>query len=243
MKMTTCWRHWAPSLTACCALAVFVGDAHAEANLAGIWKIASPQQSFKPEGGTIPFTEMGKTAYEENKQHRDKGEYEEYDYTLSRCSSPGTPRIMLTPQRFEIFQRPNLIMIAFEWNRVRRQILLPGLPPQEDRLASSSAKLVGSMMGTSQGHWEGDTLVVNTSMFSEETLVDDLVPHGYDMKVTERIHLKDANTLEDRLTIEDPEYFTKPWQTVVTYKRQPMAIIPEDVCLDRLLGPPPLATK
>ena len=75
---------------------------------------------------------------------------------------------------------------------------------------------------------------MTTEGFPDNTLVDDLVPHGYDMKLTERIRLRDQDTLEDRITIEDPEYFTKPWQTVVTYKRQPDEAFPESVCLDSL---------
>jgi hypothetical protein len=43
----------------------------------------------------------------------------------------------------------------------------------------------------------------------------------------------DTDTLEDRITIEDPAYFKRPWDSVVTYKRQPAALFPEDVCLDR----------
>jgi hypothetical protein len=69
------------------------------------------------------------------------------------------------------------------------------------------------------------------------------VPHGFGLKVVERLTLKDADTLEDRITIEDPEYFTKAWSTVLTYKRQPDAIFPEDVCLDRVFGKPPLPTQ
>jgi hypothetical protein len=83
------------------------------------------------------------------------------------------------------------------------------------------------------GHWEGDTGGVSEG-FIDNTLIDELVPHGYDMKVTERIRLRDSDTLENRITIEDPEYFTRPWSTVVVYKRQPEAAFREDVCLDRL---------
>lgn len=244
MKLIRCspWR--ARGMAALCLIGGFyASSATAAANFEGIWKISTPQASFKPEGGAIRFTELGKEVYENNKRYQAQGQYDEYDQMQSRCAAPGTPRIMLTPQRFQVFQRPEIIMIAFEWNRARRVITLPGLSTQEDRLAASSASLVGTMMGTSRGHWEGDTLIVNTDMFSEQTLIDDLVPHGYDMKVTERIRLKNANTLENRITVEDPEYFSQPWQTVLTYKRQPEAVIPEDVCLDRLLGPPPLATK
>jgi hypothetical protein len=78
---------------------------------------------------------------------------------------------------------------------------------------------------------------------SDRTLIDDLVPHGFDLKVTERFRLVDADTLEDRLTIEDPEYFSKPWDAVVTYRRAPDAIFAEDICLDRISAKQPAFAK
>jgi hypothetical protein len=59
------------------------------------------------------------------------------------------------------------------------------------------------------------------------------VPHTLDLKVTEHLRLLDPETLEDRITIADPAYFKRPWDAAVTYKRQPAALFPEDVCLDR----------
>jgi len=136
------------------------------------------------------------------------------------------------------------MMMAFEWNRVRRAIGMPGLPPQISLFgAAEDAKLVGTKMGTSRARWDGNSLVIETKDVSDTTLLDDLVPHGFDMTVTERLSLKDADTLEDRITIQDPATFTKPLETVVTYKRQPDAIFPEDVCLDRVFGKPALPTK
>jgi len=76
--------------------------------------------------------------------------------------------------------------------------------------------------------------VAETTNLSDRTLLDDLVPHTQDMKVTERLRLLDPDTLEDRITIDDPVYFTRPWDAVLTYKRQPAALFPEDACLDRL---------
>lgn len=211
-------------------------------NLVGFWKISAPQSSFKPEGGEIPFTDIGRKRYLENKRLRDAGEYDEYDRMTSRCASPGLPRIMLTSERFQIFQQPHLVMFAFEWNRNRRVITLPGLTAQRSQGPGGAAEIVGSAMGKSEGRWDGDTLVVTTDKFMETTLIDDLVPHGYDLKVTERMRLKNRDTLEVRIMIEDPEYFTRPWHTMVSYRRQPEAILREEVCLDGLLGPAPLPT-
>lgn len=222
-------------LAACLPSVLSAADADG-AKIAGTWKISAPQSSFKPEGGGIPFTREGRRRYEANKRHRAKGEYDEYDYSMSRCSSPGMPRMMLTPDRFRIYIRPGYVQFSFEWNRLIRQIAMPDLWTQQEAAISleDSPRTFGSVRGDSKGHWEGDTLVVSTDNFTDKTLIDALVPHGLELKVTERIRLKDIDTLENTLTIEDPEYFTRPWRTVVTYKRHVDELFPEDLCLDRL---------
>ncbi|EIZ79118.1 hypothetical protein WSK_2305 [Novosphingobium sp. Rr 2-17] len=196
------------------------------ANLEGIWKAASPSASLKPVSGPIPFTDAGRKLYERNKGLKARKDYDAYDIATSRCSTPGIPRLMLTGQRFKLWQQQGVVTFDFEWNRAIRQIDARGAPTE--------APAVPNMTGVSKGHWEGDTLVALTTDVSERTLIDDLVPHTIDMKVTERLRLLDANTLEDRVTIEDPTLFTKPWEAVITYKRQPDAAFPEDVCMDRL---------
>jgi hypothetical protein len=199
-------------------------------NLEGVWKIVAPTTTLKPISGSVPFTAQGRKQYEDNKRLKAKGAYDDYDITLSRCNSPGTPRLMLTPERFKIWQRFGVLTFDFEWNRALRQIDASGLPPKADPLGRG---LVPTMNGTSKGHWEGNTLVAETTNLSDRTLLDDLVPHTQDMKVIEHLRLVDPDTLEDRITIEDPAYFKRPWDAVVTYKRQPPALFPEDVCLDR----------
>ena len=200
-------------------------------NLEGVWKIVAPTKTLKPVSGSVPFTAQGRKQYEENKRLQAKGDYDDYDITLSRCNSPGVPRLMLTPERFKIWQQLGVVTFDFEWNRALRQIDASGMPPKPDMLGRG---LVPTMTGTSKGHWEGDTLVAETTNISDRTLLDDLVPHTQDMKLTERLRLVDADTLEDRITIDDAAYFRRPWDAVVTYKRQPAALFSEDVCLDRL---------
>jgi hypothetical protein len=205
-------------------------------NLEGTWKITAVQDSFKPEGGSVPFTQKGRKRYQDNKRSLAQRNYDDFDYMTARCASPGLPRLMLTPDRFRIWQRDGLTLFQFEWNRLFRQIDMGGLIPQFNMSGANAGDdaAVGRAVPISKGHWEGETLVVTTEGFNETTLVDNLVPHGYDLKLTERIRLKNADTLEDRITIEDPEFFTKPWETVVTYRRQADAAFPEKVCLDTL---------
>lgn len=203
----------------------------AAAKFEGVWKVAKPTSTLKPVSGEVPFTAEGQARYDENKKLRAQGKIDDYDITKSRCSTPGVPRLMLTPQRFKIWIRLNIATFDFEWNRALRQIDMRGW--------TRETPLVPDMGGQTIGHWEGDTLVSVTTDASERTLIDDLVPHTDAMKVTERFRLIDADTLEDHITIEDPAYFTRPWEAVLTYERQPDALFPEDVCLDRLGRKPP----
>jgi len=225
---------------AACAILLSLPIAGAEPTLEGTWRIAALQDTFKPVSGEIPFTEEGRKQYQENKRNQAKRNYDDYDIATARCASPGLPRLMLTPERFRIFQRSSYMVFQFEWIRLIRQIDL-GLTMPRARITEDDAA-VGRAVPPSMGRWEGDTLVVSTDGFGVNTLVDNLVPHGYDMKLTERLRLKDADTLEDRITIEDDEYFTRPWEAVVTYQRQPDAAFAEDVCLDRRWSGKPTLT-
>jgi hypothetical protein len=90
-------------------------------------------------------------------------------------------------------------------------------------------------MGYSQGHWDGDVLDIQTTHLFDMTLLDNAgMPHSGDLRLTEHLRLISKDVLEDRLRFEDPATFTKPWETVVTYRRQQSAPRNEDVCLDRI---------
>ena len=204
----------------------------------GVWKIATPTTTLKLPGA-IPFTAKGRREYDNNRELKARRAYDDYDIATARCSSPGVPRLMLTPMRFKIWDRLGFVTFDFEWNRALRQIDLRTVRPP----SMMGEGLVPTMTGESLGRWEGDTLVATTTNISERTLLDDLLPHSVDMKVTERFRLIDPDTLENRITIDDPEYYAKPWEAVVTYKRQPDAVFPEDVCLDRIEAKKPAFPK
>jgi hypothetical protein len=215
--------------------------AAAGVNLEGVWQITTPISSLKPAGGgAIPFTDKGQQRYAENMRYRDAKNFDEYDRMTSRCAAPGATRVMMTPKRFRILQQPDVIMLGFEWNRVRRVIRMPTLPEQAHVFFLDDLAQAGTTMGTSKGQWEKDTLVVKTDEFSDQSLLDDLLPHGFDLRLTEHIRLIGPNTLEDRIEIEDPEYYTKPWQAVLTYQRRPESLFAEEVCLDTLQKSVPL---
>jgi hypothetical protein len=81
-----------------------------------------------------------------------------------------------------------------------RIIPLDGTP----QLASN----IRQWMGNSRGHWEGDTLVVETTNFSDKVSYRGATPS---MKLVERFTRIDQNTIDFKVTVEDPNTWTKPW--------------------------------
>jgi hypothetical protein len=73
--------------------------------------------------------------------------------------------------------------------------------------------------GYSTGHWEGDTLVVETVALNDKSFIDSSSPHSEEMAVHERIRFISPGLLEDRITVTDPHALTKPWETVHTYRK------------------------
>jgi hypothetical protein len=91
--------------------------------------------------------------------------------------------------------------------------------------------------GDPVGHWEGDTLVVETIGFTDEAwLHKNGYIHGFNMKVTERF-TRDGNKLLFETTVEDPEYFMEPWvlpRATLTLNQRPGAILFETrPCIER----------
>ncbi len=95
-----------------------------------------------------------------------------------------------------------------------------------------SADIKPSFMGESVGHWEGDTLVIDTTGLNDRTWIDEVgVIHGKQLHVVERIRkIEDGHALENLVRIEDPEFFTQPWYMRDTYAWRPDLRIAEYSC-------------
>jgi hypothetical protein len=202
-----------------------IATADTRASLDGTWKRVPGMSRLVPVGGgTPPFTKQGRSDYKANKASAAKGDFD-FDQTRSTCSSPGLPRLMVIPDRFRVFQRERAVTMLFEWNNLVRQVDLRAGPQERPP--------VDSMIGFSQGHWEGDTLVAKTVGFLPGRLLDDELPGSEALELLERIRLEDKDTLEDLLTITDTVNYSRSWQAILTYTRQPDGPFPEDLCLDR----------
>jgi hypothetical protein len=128
-----------------------------------------------------------------------------------KCFLPGVPRATYQPFPFQITHSNSAFFITHEFAGAVRNIYLkdPG-PPQID-----------SWMGISHGAWEGDTFVVRTAGFNDQTWFDRAGNHHSDqMKVTERFAMTDADHINYSATIEDPATFTRPWtMSMPLYRR------------------------
>jgi hypothetical protein len=130
------------------------------------------------------------------------------------CWLVGVPAFLVAPVFRPIFivQSAKEVVMTWQLDHQSRHIYL-NVP--------HSAKVKPSYFGESVGHYEGDTLVVDTIGINDKTFIDDyLTPHTDKLHVIERYRMTDGGkTLEVKLRVEDPGAFTMPWDAVQYFKR------------------------
>jgi hypothetical protein len=176
-------------------------------------------------GGELPFTEAGKAAYARNIAGLKDGSIE--DRARKYCTPDGVPRSLATPYPFEIIESPpGQILIVYEMNHMIRRIALDApLPPVEKLLVEPFYN------GWSVGRFEGDTLVVQSRGFKDETFLDATgAPHTDMLETTERIRRLNPTELENVVTIHDPEYYSRDWQARFVYTLRQDVRIEDYIC-------------
>lgn len=93
-----------------------------------------------------------------------------------------------------------------------------------------SANPTPTIMGESVGHWEGDTLVVDTIAVSEETMVRGVMPHSQKLHIVERIRRTGPEALENKVTVDDPWIFAKPFAQQARFKKVAGMRMGEFIC-------------
>lgn len=142
---------------------------------------------------------------------------------ILNCLPPGVPRIMLIPFPMQIVQIPGEVIMLFEYDHYIRHIHM-------DRRAHPK-ELDLTWMGDSIGWWDGNTLVVDTAGLNDMTWLDQVGhPHSDRLHVVERIERLDENTLQDDVTIDDPNAYKKPWGGHQVFKLRPTWHLMEYVC-------------
>lgn len=139
------------------------------------------------------------------------------------CIPDGMPAMMMGMFPMEIFQRPEQINITQEaFTQVRRIYMNQPLPKWDE--------VDPSFYGASVGHWEGDTLVMETTGIKEDVRFR-WTPHSGAMKITERMRLLAPDILQDQITVED-SYLEKPWVYSYSFRRMKDYKLQEYVCED-----------
>ena len=125
-------------------------------------------------------------------------------------------------EMMKIIQTPSLVVILNP-DLTHRQIFLDGRALQADPFPS--------WMGYSVGHWEGDTLVVESNGFNDRTWLDhDGHPHTDALRMTERYRRRDFGHLDLEVTFSDPKAYTRPWTVAVRAELAPDTEMIEFVC-------------
>jgi hypothetical protein len=198
-------------------------------------KIARPASLVvDPPDGRVPVTAEVKavmTDFERDVRRYGIGVTSHEDLDLwDRCITKGFPTVMMPlgySNMYQIFQTPDYVAIYYEVIHDVRIIPLDGRPHVSPQLRQ--------WWGDSRGRWEGDTLVVEMTNFTDKTFLKQQ-PTGQfrggskDMRIVERWRVNDDDVLEYRATITDPRSFTKPWTMAVPLVRDDEHKVLEYAC-------------
>jgi hypothetical protein len=201
-----------------------------------------PNQRFNPRlsqffnigttvKGGLPFLPLAaelrqRRAAENNKDNPD-----------AHCLPLGLMQLHTHPQPRKIIQSPALIVILYEAQAGIRQIFLDGRSlPKPDAQPW--------WYGYSVGHWDGDTLVVETSGFRDDVWLDvEGSPLTNTGKMTERFRRVNYGNLEIDVTVEDPHVYSKAWTVKIKQRLLPDTELIEFICNENDRSGPHLVGK
>jgi hypothetical protein len=186
----------------------------------GLWEVGGGG----PRGGGAEPPSLTPAYAATLQEYRDataRGEIE--DGPSANCVPNGMPSIMTQPYPIEILYTPGKVTILIEAYAQWRQIFTDGRKHPEDPDLTFN--------GHSIGHWEGETLVVDTVGFTTDTFMGaGGMRHSEQMHIVERFRLVDGDRLEIQTTIDDPEALTKPFTRTASYGRHRDWTLAEYVC-------------
>jgi hypothetical protein len=157
------------------------------------------------EGDEIPYLPAAATKKKENQANWVKLDPE------IKCYLPGVPRATYLPYPFQIVQSQKNIVLSYEYAGAVRVI----------NMDAPTKAPADSWMGWSNGHWEGETLVVDVTSLNEDTWFDHDGNFDSDaLHLVERYTPRSADTMQYEETIEDSKTFSRPWKiSMPLYRR------------------------
>jgi hypothetical protein len=171
----------------------------------GIWQLPwitdFSKQLVGGKDAKVPFLPWTKAMYDYNKANSVVYDPEGF------CLPPGGPRMFGTPYPAQFIQQADRIIVIFEGGaHVWREIHMDGRPlPKRESLNPT-------YFGYSVGHWDHDTLVIETTGFNEKTWLNfNGTMHTDELTTVERITRPNRDTLHYEATIDDPGAYSAPW--------------------------------
>lgn len=195
-------------------------------DFSGVWWATRYIRDYRQLDGTMPpLTRKGIETANYRGEMLDKGT--PVADASSLCYPNGVPRVMTSPYPLQMFYSPGMITMLIEVGHGVRQIHMDGKPVP--------ANTPHTYNGYSVGRWEGDTLVIETTHRNAKTVIDQTnLSHGDKLKITERFtkftDKYGGMNFRDEMTIEDPDYYTRPWKTERIFNWRSDVKLMEYVC-------------
>ena len=187
---------------------------------AGTKVVATRQTSLviDPPDGRVPLKPSAEEARDHNLTNVDSFEsMSQWD----RCITRGPGRMFPAGYNnaYQILQTPGYVVILHEMIHEARIIPVDGRPHLDQSIRLWT--------GDPRGHWEGDTLVVETTNFNDKGWIATNaasgrirgVPHSEALRLVERFSRTDVDTIRYEVTIEDPNIYTRPWTVAIPLSR------------------------
>ncbi|SPF53774.1 conserved exported hypothetical protein [Candidatus Sulfopaludibacter sp. SbA4] len=171
------------------------------------------------EGDDIPYLPEAAAKQKENSANRLALDPE------VKCYLPGVPRATYMPYPFQIVQSDKHILISYEYASAVRIV----------NMEAPKKAPIDSWMGWSNGHWDGETLVIDVTGLNDQTWFDRAGNfHSDALHVTERYTARSPDTLTYEALIEDPKVFSRPWKmSMILYRHlEPHAQLLEFKCVE-----------
>jgi hypothetical protein len=201
-------------------------------DLSGIWYASPFLLHDTTEGlapGVVQMTPAGQAIFDSREGGKLSGTEPD-----ANCLPQGIPKIEQTPLPFKIIQQPNLVVVLYEAFGQYRQFFLDGRPLPKDPNPQ--------WYGYSIAHWDGDTLVVESSGMNGKVWLDQAGhPSSEQMRTTERFHRIDFGHLQIQTTIDDPVMYKKPWTVTQPELLMSDSDLLENVCNENNVDLPHLS--
>ena len=186
--------------------------------------VSSRQTSLvvDPPNGRVPVRPSAEAKRDYNREHNSDSYI--YMSVWDRCITRGVPGSMFPAgynNAYQILQIPGYVVILYEMIHDVRFIPLDGRSHVDEKIQL--------WMGDSRGHWEGNTLVVETTNFTDKGWIASNaasrrikgVPQSTALHTIERFTRVDVDTIQYEVTIEDPQVYTDPWKVAIPLNRNP----------------------